>query len=92
MFQCDGGARLILTLDGLLSIDEREATNVMREVSKEEVWHAVKSMKPFKAPGSNRFQAFFFKKALSIIPLLMLLIKPSRMVILTLICVRLLLS
>lgn len=32
-----------------------------REVSKQEVWEAVKYMKSFKSPGPDGFQPFFFK-------------------------------
>lgn len=44
------------------SISEEEKIQLLQPVSKEEVTRALNSMKPFKAPGPDGFQAIFFKK------------------------------
>ena len=44
------------------SLDLASKHALLEPVSKEEVWNALKFMKPFKAPGPDGFQPFFFKK------------------------------
>lgn len=44
------------------TLTENDRSALMNPVSKEEVWGALNSMKPFKAPGPDGFQAVFFKQ------------------------------
>lgn len=41
LFQDEGGARLRLCLEGLPSLDNKEMSRIMEEVTKKEVWEAI---------------------------------------------------
>ncbi|KAF7807491.1 Transposon TX1 uncharacterized [Senna tora] len=58
----DGSTRTQLNVENLPTISPADSLNMLREVTKAEVWEAVKYMKAFKAPGPDGFQPFFFKK------------------------------
>ena len=45
----------------LPQIGENDVQKLVMPVSKEEVFNALRGMKSFNAPGSDGFQAFFFK-------------------------------
>lgn len=42
-----------------------EANNITYIPSDEEIWSALKSIKPYKAPGSDGLHAGFFSKVLA---------------------------
>ncbi|KAF7822605.1 ribonuclease H [Senna tora] len=58
----DGAPMTHITIHNHPKINEQDALNITGEVTKEEVWNAVKTMKAFKAPGPDGFQPFFFKQ------------------------------
>lgn len=51
-----------LKLEDLPSLEPQDVEDMTKEVTTEEVWVAVKYMKPFKASCPNGFQPFFLKK------------------------------
>lgn len=56
-----------LGIDNIPTISEEERIILSSPVSKEEVFGALSTMKPFKAPGPDGFQAVFFKQYWSIV-------------------------
>lgn len=60
LFQDEGATRSRLHLEGLPCLDNREVEKIM-EVTAEEVWDAVKSMKSFKDLGQMAFNHSFLK-------------------------------
>lgn len=51
----------LVNLEGKV-LDDTCSAELTREVTKVEVWEALKYMKSFKAPGPDGFQSFFFKQ------------------------------
>ena len=43
-----------------MRLDENEADSVGLMSSNKEIWDALRSMKPYKAPGSDRMHAGFY--------------------------------
>ncbi|KAF7812868.1 ribonuclease H [Senna tora] len=62
LFQKEINTRTYLQMEGIRPLNSMEAQLMSTEVTREEVWMAIKSMKAYKAPGPDGFQPLFFQK------------------------------